>query len=136
MNFIDRSQGDQSSRGAYVGEGYSGGGGSLSENQSWLHNSSYGQEQSTYRYGRQESDFNRSMHHEDLPYVKNLASTTLTTPKRLMDLTVKMASIVEKAITLDVIQVLGTLKSMKEQKIMVEVLIVAPAVKKGPRPIG
>jgi len=76
------------------------------------------------------------MHHEDLPCVKNLASTTLTTPKRLMDLTVKMASIVEKAITLDVIQVLGTLKSMKEQKIMVEVLIVAPAVKKGPRPIG
>jgi len=74
--------------------------------------------------------------HEDLPCVKNLASTTLTTPKRLMDLTVKMASIVEKAITLDVIQVLGTLKSMKEQKIMVEVLIVAPAVKKGPRPIG
>jgi len=74
--------------------------------------------------------------HEDLPCVKNLASTTLTTPKRLMDLTVKMASIVEKAITLDVIQVLGTLKSMKEQKIMVEVLIVAPAVKKRPRPIG
>ena len=74
--------------------------------------------------------------HEDLPCVKNLASTTLTTPRRLMDLTVKMASIVEKAITLDVIQVLGTLKSMKEQKIMVEVLIVAPAVKKRPRPIG
>ena len=74
--------------------------------------------------------------HEDLPCVKNLASTTLTTPRRLMDLTVKMASIVEKAIALDVIRVLGTLKSMKEQKIMVEVLIVAPAVKKRPRPIG
>lgn len=57
MNFLDRSQGDQSGRGAYVGEGYSGGGGSLSENQSWLHNSSYAQEQSTY-YQQESSQYN------------------------------------------------------------------------------
>jgi len=102
MNYLDRTQGDQSGRGAYVGDGYSGGRGSLSEDQSYGHNSSCAQEQNTYRHG-QESDFDRILHHEDssnVEYQQELAITTLTTPKRVMDLVVKTTSIVEKAITL------------------------------------